>query len=1118
MKILKDKKLTLAAAVSVALLTVAHAIKIEIPKQYEAELQELKAEEAAEVEKALEQGAAGGSEVGTGAVGSVEASAADASSQSVLKGSLEEAEGVVEAFGGELPADHGLVSGQVLDKETGAPVEGVAIILEGTDIGTITDPEGRYSIGPAAAGSYTLTFVKSGYLEANVTDYAVKADEVSVFPFALPPRPAEMSDKEYELIDFSVTAEEANDLMAKLDIKFDSARALDVFSSEDFSKFAASDVADAVKRIAGVSVNDGKFPSVRGLNDRYTVTTLNGMPLPSPDPFRKSPQFDIFPSSLLDAIIVSKSATPDLDGESTAANFDLITKQLPEEFFVKVSIGAGWHSGSIEDFRSFDKGDSYLVADGAGSLNQAPRTDPLQGLADADFERSGKLGSHEKDAGPNTSFSLAIGNTFEFKNDRRLGVVFAGYHKRDTSAVLDATDNQGYDFSGADTTVIEQVTLPPFLGGGTVDVPVNQPIPFGDEAQFDYEEFEENVKLGALLGLSYSLGENHRMYANAFTSRTNDLVVKRNFNGVNPDEDITLEDDLLLIRERLYYVERSLSIGQLGGEHTFVKAPFEPTLNWSMQRANTVQNEPDFRDTTTLLRYSDYAGGEVPQSVDRDNTSYNVNSADNVSESSNSWRYVEEDEDSRKLDLELSPLENVTVFSGGLWRRAERESQIQSYFENRSDTNPSGTTVTSEGISVGNFNNASRAIRGASDAERDIDAYYLSAKYEPFDWLTLVGGYRFEDSVISVDSETVLDSSNSLAALFRDSDIARAQIPPTANSIIRGTEATILGIPDGFRNTAGSTIESSLEDSIYLPSLTATIEPTEGVQFKLGYYETINRPSFREITSDIFVDIENGDLLAGNPFLTSSTSSSYDLRVEFYPDQFSFDLPVLESLIVPDDMFGISVFYKEVENPIEFIRPTYEIIDEIPFNNAEGATAEGVEFEFSKSFAFLEVPVLRDLTLGGNISFTVAEAGVSEAERNALALNINEDESGFDDTRPLTEQPEQIINLNLTYEHPEWGTRVTLAYNNTSEVLESIGSQSSLDAYRDSTERLDLIISHEFESGWKVSAAVKNLTDEGYNTYFEARNRAGGDAADVVERRSAETVGRKYSLSVSRSF
>lgn len=1020
--------------------------------------------------------------------------------------------------GDSVAVDAGSISGQIVDKESGVAIAGVAILLEGTKLGTVTDSDGNYRIQNAPVGKHVISLIKSGYIEANITDFEVTAGEEREFAFALPPRPIEMSEDVYELQDFSVTAEEASEMMTKMELKFDSVRTLDVFSDEDFSKFAASDVADAVKRIAGVSVNDGKFPSVRGLNDRYTVTTLNGMPLPSPDPFRKSPQFDIFPSSLLEAIVVNKSATPDLDGESTAANFDLITKKLPGEFFLDVSIGAGWHSGSIDDFRTFDKSGRYLIADGARRMSQPPREDPLQDSPDADFSASSELGSSRETAGANTSFSVAVGNTFEFANDRRLGVVFAGYHKREASAILDAEENLGYDFAGADIIEIQPVQLPPFLGGGFVDVPVNMPVAYGDETSYDYEQYDENVKLGGLLGLSYEFGEDHRIFTNVFTSRTNDLVVKRNFNGVNAGESITADDDLFLLRERLYFVERTLTLGQFGGEHTFASAPLDPKLSWGYQHAETVQDEPDFRDTTKLLRYSDYADGSIPESIGRNDTAYNISSDENVSLSSNSWRSVEETEDSVRADLDLHPKDGLTFSMGGLLRRADRDADVQSYFENRADGSVSGDNIASDGISAGNFDAANNAIRSNSSAEREIDTYYLSAEAKPFEWLTLVSGYRLEDSLISVDSQTRLNTSDSIARLFRDSDLARAQVPATPNSLVRGAEATILGVPEGFRNTAGDTIEEDLEDRIYLPSFTAIIDPTPGVRFNLGYYETINRPSFREITADIFVDIETGDLLAGNPFLESSAAKSYDFRVEFYPEQSELIVPLIGPILTEGDMIGVSLFYKEVDDPIEFLRPTYELVDEIPFNNPEQATAEGIEFEFSKSLSFIEFPVIQSMTLGGNISFTTAEVGVSDAEKDSIGSNVNENRDGLDDGRPLTEQPDQIVNLNLTYEHPEWGARVTLAYNHTAEVLDSIGSETSLDSYRGSTERLDLIMSHEFEGGWKVSFAVKNITDEGYETYYEARASAGGDAAGKVGRKTVDSVGQKYSVSVSRSF
>ena len=464
-------------------------------------------------------------------------------------------------------------------------------------------------------------------------------------------------------------------------------------------------------------------------------------------------------------------------------------------------------------------------------------------------------------------------------------------------------------------------------------------------------------------------------------------------------------------------------------------------------------------------------------------------------------------------------------------RRAERISKIQTFIEGRTDGNATGSTLGGVGITDQNLRNGSRSIRGASEATRDIDALYLSTDIEPTEWLNLNFGYRFEDSLLSVDSETILDSSNSIANVFRQYDAARASFRanPNPNNAVRGNEADVLGVPDGQRFIAGDTITQDLEDRDYLPSANVTVTPTNGIQVKLGYYETLNRPSFREITSDIFIDVGTGDQLGGNPFLQSSTAENYDFRVEFYPGQFQFSLPFGDAAFHADDMLGISLFRKEIENPIEFLRPTDRNINEMPFNNPEGATAEGIEFEFSKNLGFIPVPYLEYFTLGGNVSFTTAVAGVSDAEAALLGLNVNTDENALDDERQLTEQPDQILNLDLTYEHPAWGTRVTLAYNEKSEILEAIGSEKDFDSFRGPTERLDLIVSHAFKNGLTLSFAVKNLLDEGYETYFRNRSpdltvgnlsnmRDPGQFTRDQPRQTVETVGRSFSFSIGYEF
>ena len=124
--------------------------------------------------------------------------------------------------------------------------------------------------------------------------------------------------------------------------------------------------------MTGVSVQGGKYVFVRGLGDRYTKSILNGMDIPGLDPDRNTLQMDIFPTTLIDNIIVVKSFTPDLPGDFTGGVVDIITKDFPEVKSGNVTAGIGYnpsmhfksqaltYPGSSTDALGFDSGDRDL--------------------------------------------------------------------------------------------------------------------------------------------------------------------------------------------------------------------------------------------------------------------------------------------------------------------------------------------------------------------------------------------------------------------------------------------------------------------------------------------------------------------------------------------------------------------------------------------------------------------------------------------------------------------------------------------------------------------------------------------------------------------------------------
>ena len=111
---------------------------------------------------------------------------------------------------------------------------------------------------------------------------------------------------------------------------------IDGLSAQSIQKTGDSDLASAIKRIPGVSVQDGKFVYVRGLGDRYSKTLLGGLEVPGLDPDKNTLQLDIFPTNLLDNILISKSASADLNSDFTGGIVDVILKDfsvLPEYSF-----------------------------------------------------------------------------------------------------------------------------------------------------------------------------------------------------------------------------------------------------------------------------------------------------------------------------------------------------------------------------------------------------------------------------------------------------------------------------------------------------------------------------------------------------------------------------------------------------------------------------------------------------------------------------------------------------------------------------------------------------------------------------------------------------------------
>ena len=146
-----------------------------------------------------------------------------------------------------------------------------------------------------------------------------------------------------------VTGRQQSGAQSILQERMEDAFSADLMDSDQISRTGDSNVAIALTRVTGVTLNQGKYVYVRGLGERYSSVQLNGAQVPSPELTRNVLPLDIIPASIVDSLKIQKSYSPDLPANFGGGNVDIRTKSVPDDFVFNLSIGTGTNTGSGED-------------------------------------------------------------------------------------------------------------------------------------------------------------------------------------------------------------------------------------------------------------------------------------------------------------------------------------------------------------------------------------------------------------------------------------------------------------------------------------------------------------------------------------------------------------------------------------------------------------------------------------------------------------------------------------------------------------------------------------------------------------------------------------------------
>tara|TARA_B110000914_G_scaffold122081_1_gene106506 strand:- start:4100 stop:6874 length:2775 start_codon:yes stop_codon:yes gene_type:complete len=713
-----------------------------------------------------------------------------------------------------LNAQSGLIRGVIIDNEFQDPVPFTNIIVKEVGTGTTSDFDGNYEI-ELSEGVYTLMFSFMGYETLEISDVKVSSQELAVVNVTMNTLAQGLDE-----VVISVSASK-NTETSVLEFQKKSVSLVDGLSSQRIKSSGASNIASAVKSVPGVSVQGGKYVYVRGLGDRYTKSILNGIDIPGLDPDRNTIQMDIFPTNILDNVIVIKSATADMPADFTGGIVDVLTKEFPNSKRLSISVSSAYNPkmhynnnylssvSSNTDFLGFDDG-----------LRSIP-VNPNQGYSVLEGINSPKISEVTNKFNPNMSalkktslgdysFSISGGNQKTIGSDMRLGY-FGSFSYKNTTDFYEKSQNNTF-YKEADSKIFQ------LSKNRTQNGPLGQ----------------NSVILSAMGGFSFK--------TSLSKYKLNILHIQNGESSAGIfDQTVNLNDSKELLKHNLDYTQRAITNILISGTHTF-NEDSAWKLNWKLSPTKSSIKDKDVRTTSF----------EVV-----DNGTFQIKENDKPTRI---WRNLDELNLVGKLDLErkLKLFNNDSKLKfGTLGSFKEREYDIYSFRINVPDNmgilnngNPDDLLKSSNLWSPNNIfgNHIALYTNGGVEKGKNYDANQLT-----------LAGYSSIEFKIGIKLKSVIG--------IRAEKFIQKYSGENSGGTINYQDEKVIDKLDVFPST----------------NLIYSLKENSNIRF--SYSKTTARPSFKEASiAEIFDPLSNMTFI-GNIKLRPSYIDNLDLRFEIFGDK-----------------------------------------------------------------------------------------------------------------------------------------------------------------------------------------------------------------------------------------
>jgi hypothetical protein len=665
------------------------------------------------------------------------------------------------ALAGAQAPTTGRVVGRVLDASSGAGLSDAGVQVVGTTIGTMSGVDGRFTIAAVPAGTVTIMVRRIGYAPKTITGIYLEAGKTLTQDITL-------AQASVQLTAQVVTAQsERGSVNEALDQQKNSVNVVSSITAEQIAKSPDGDAAQAVGRVSGVSVMDGKYVFVRGLGDRYTQTSLNGARIPSPEPEKKVVPLDLFPAGLLQTITTIKTFTPDQPGDFAGASVDIQTREFPAQRTWAMSTSTG-ASDAVLGRRVVMPGRvaGDLFANGAG-----PRALPgfvqqfgnfansFPGQADynrmvSEFRNSWTPQGQE--GGLNGSTSVSVGGNDPVLG-QRIGYLVSGTYSYTQEAKLDQVRALALAQSGATPSEIDR---------------------------FEGSTGRSSVLWGGLANFSTLVGARTRVALNNTYNRTMDSEA-RTERGLSENLGIPF----MIARQK--YVERSVRSSQILVQSDLTA---NQKFELSLSASGVSRVEPDRSEFVQAI-FSDPSTGQqmTPQWFSSSNEGA-VRTYGELTE--NAWEArshyrVQFGEAGRALAVKV----------GGLGRHAARDANSTAYSISASGISQAERELSAERIFDGRYtapgDNVWRVtpigVGGTYDASDYQFAGFAMIEKDFGPRWQLISGARVEYSDVRVTAQPTIGAVSSTNPTFTD-------VLPALALTFRPTESV------NFRISASQTV------------------------------------------------------------------------------------------------------------------------------------------------------------------------------------------------------------------------------------------------------------------------------------------------------------------------